>query len=247
MTALRRGYADTRYGQVHYQTAGEGDPLLLLHATPRSSRAYGQLIPQLAVRYRVIAADTLGFGQSDPLPANPTMGKLADSMVDLLDTLGIHRAAVFGLHTGNKIGAALAAERPGRVTKFILCGMTHSIIIDRATREAAIQAILDANPSQLNDVIDPGEKVDRIQAAASLAAIYQANYAFDLAAALSRVPVPVLVLELATPAEAHLNRQAGALAQLIPDCATLILERSDRDVLERVPDQLADAIGRFLG
>ncbi|MEK9946439.1 MAG: alpha/beta hydrolase [Alphaproteobacteria bacterium] len=140
---VRRGYVDTRYGQVHYRESGSGAPLILLHATPRSSRVYAKLQPLLAARFRVIAPDTLGFGNSDPLPPNVTMPMLAESIADLIDALDLQTPAVFGLHTGNKVGAALAATRPDVVSRFICCGMTHSIVIDRARRDDAIKDIVD--------------------------------------------------------------------------------------------------------
>ena len=136
------GYADTRFGSIHYREAGEGDPLLLLHATPRSSRVYLPIMPFLADRFRVIAPDTLGFGDSAPLPANVTMEILAESVTALMDELGISRAAIFGLHTGNKIGAALAAGWPERVSRFMCCVMTHSLIVDQDKRNDAIGDIV---------------------------------------------------------------------------------------------------------
>ena len=246
MAGLERGYAATRYGRIHYRRGGRGPALLLLHATPRSSRAYLGLMPYLAARYHVVAPDTLGFGHSDPLPAEPTVAMLADSLVDVLDHLGIVQTGVFGLHTGNKIGAALAAAHPERVGRFILCGMTHSIIPDARQREAAIRAILAAHPIDPAAVVVPSERQDRRDGAAGTRAIYQANYSFDLAAVLGRLRMPTLVLELATPAEAHLGPQADALAALIPAGTACLLERSDRDVLERVPAELAAVITRFL-
>lgn len=247
MAGLERGYAATRHGRVHYRRGGRGPAVLLLHATPRSSRSYLGLFPYLAARYQVVAPDTLGFGHSDPLPAKATLGMLADSLVDVLDYLGIAQTAVFGLHTGNKIGAALAAAHPERVSRFILCGMTHSIIPDARQREAAIRAILAAHPIDPAAVLAPSERQDRRDGAAGTRAIYEANYSFDLAATLGRLSMPTLVLELVTPAEAHLGEQAGALAALIPAATARLLERSDRDVLERAPAELAAVITRFLG
>ena len=243
---IQTGYAGTRHGQLHYRSAGDGEPLLLLHATPRSSRAFARLIPCLARRFRVIAPDTLGFGRSAPLPADVTIAMLADSLADLLDALGIATAAVFGLHTGNKIGAALAAAYPERVSRLLICGMTHSIIPDGRRREAAIRAILDANPIMPEDIADPAERRDRQEGAAGSAAIYQANYAFDLAATLGQVEVPTLVIELVTAAEAHLGEQGPALARLTPSGAATRLDMSDRDALERQPEALAAVISRFL-
>ena len=142
MPPARRGYADTRHGQVHYREAGDGPPLLLLHATPKSSRAFDGLVPHLAGRWRVVAPDTLGFGASDPLPPAATMEVLAESIADLVEALGLGPTAVFGIHTGNKVGAALAAGWPDLVSAFVCCGMTHSIVVDRATRDGAIKDIV---------------------------------------------------------------------------------------------------------
>lgn len=240
------GFVATRYGKLHYRATGSGQPLLLLHATPRSSRSFEQLIPLLATQHQVIAADTLGFGESDPLPANVTMDVLATSVTDLMDGLSIGTAAVFGLHTGNKIATALAASWPQRVAQLIVCGMTHSIIIEQTVRDDAIRQILKANPIDPRDVSQPSERLDRLQGQKSVQAIYAANYAFDFAMALAALPMPTLVVELAAAAEAHLPRQGEALAQLIPNGTATVLERSDREVLEQVPAELADAILGFL-
>ena len=141
---LRRAYADTALGQIHYRDGGgSGEPLILLHASPRSSRVYAGLIPLLAPDYRVFAMDTLGSGNSDPLPDSVTMDELARGVVLFMDALGIERANVFGLHTGNKIGAALGANWPDRVKDLILCGETHSIVVRAEDRNTAIHAIVD--------------------------------------------------------------------------------------------------------
>lgn len=137
------GYCTTPFGNIHYRTLGKGEPLLLLHRSPRSSRDWFRLMPILAERYRVIAMDTLGFGQSDSLPEVVTMEVLAESVDSFLASLDIQRTNVFGIHTGNKIAAALAQKFPDRVNKVILCGMIHSIIDDRSQRNAAIKDIVD--------------------------------------------------------------------------------------------------------
>lgn len=123
---MKRGYADTPEGQVHYTTDGQGDPLILLHQTG-SSRQYWRLMPLLAKHYKVYAPDTLGSGNSDPLPPNVEIPDLARNVVHFMDALGIPKAHIFGHHTGNKIGTELGAGWPQRVNRLILCGQTHSI------------------------------------------------------------------------------------------------------------------------
>ena len=129
-------------GQIHYAADGEGSPLVLFHPSSRSFRVYTGLIPLLAKRCRVFAPDLLDSGGSDRLPAQATMEDLALSIVQFQDALGIARADIFGLGTGNKVAAALASGWPQRVGSVILCGETHSIIVDREKRIAAVQAIV---------------------------------------------------------------------------------------------------------
>ncbi len=139
---MKRGYANTQEGQIHYYTHGRGEPLLLLHETPRSAWSFAPLMRLLGGRFRCFAADTLGFGMSDPLPAKAKMEGLARSMIHFLDAQRIGRAHVLGFHTGNKIAAAMAGHYPDRVGKAVLVGMTHSLVVSRKDRDAAIMAIV---------------------------------------------------------------------------------------------------------
>ncbi len=139
---MKRGYADTPEGQIHYYVHGRGEPLLLLHETPRSARSFAPLMRLLGGRFRCLAPDTLGFGGSDPLPAKAKMEDLARSMVHFLDAQGIQRAHVLGFHTGNKIAPAMAAAYPDRIGKVVLVGMTHSLVVSRRERDAAIMNIV---------------------------------------------------------------------------------------------------------
>jgi pimeloyl-ACP methyl ester carboxylesterase len=139
---MKRGYADTPEGQIHFYTHGRGEPLLMLHETPRSAWSFAPLMRRLGAKFRCFAADTLGFGMSDPVPPKAKMEDLAKSMVHLLDALKIERAHVVGFHTGNKIGAALGAHHAGRVGRLVLIGMTHSLVVARKEREAAIMGIV---------------------------------------------------------------------------------------------------------
>lgn len=139
---MARGYARTLLGQVHYVRIGQGTPLLLLAAAGRSSRMFADLLPELSDGFDVIALDTPGFGNSDPLPPGTTIEALADAAVEALDNLGVTCTAVYGLHTGNKIGTAMAVRHPGRVSKLILAGQSHSLIPDQETRNAGIRDLI---------------------------------------------------------------------------------------------------------
>ena len=139
---MKRGYADTPEGQIHYYTHGRGAPLLLLHETPCSALSFVPLMRLLGGRFRCFAVDTLGFGCSDPLPPRATMEGLGRNMTHFLDAQKIERAHVLGFHSGNKIAAAMAAGFPERVGKAVLIGMTHSLVVSRKHRDAAIMNIV---------------------------------------------------------------------------------------------------------
>ena len=129
---MRRSFADTRYGQMHYVHEGTGHPVLLLHQTPRSWDEYRDVIPVLAATHRVIAPDTLGFGCSDS-PKDPwTVELFAQGVIDLVDSLGIEEFSLVGHHTGGVIALEVAASLPARVTSLVLSAVP---FVDQARRE----------------------------------------------------------------------------------------------------------------
>jgi pimeloyl-ACP methyl ester carboxylesterase len=138
--SIQYGYATVGLGQIHYAQAGALDapPLILMHAAGRSSSCYRHMLPLLAKDFRAIAIDLPGFGYSARMTENPTIDALAHTLAELIDALALHRPHIFGLHTGNKIAAALAANCPDRVGDVILAGQTHSLILDMQTRNAAL-------------------------------------------------------------------------------------------------------------
>lgn len=116
---IELGYARTPLGQIHYAECGTGEPVLLLHQTPRSWDEYREVLPLLGARHRAIAMDTLGFGASAPPPEH-TIEAYADGVLALMDALGLDSAAVAGHHTGGVIAVEVAARAPGRVSRLVL-------------------------------------------------------------------------------------------------------------------------------
>jgi pimeloyl-ACP methyl ester carboxylesterase len=112
---VRHGFADTRHGQVHYVEHGSGDPVVLLHQTPRSWDEYRDVLPVLGARFRVIAMDDVGFGESARPPGSWSIELFATGVLDLCDDLGLADVAVVGHHTGAVIAVEVAASAPDRV------------------------------------------------------------------------------------------------------------------------------------
>ena len=120
--AIRRGYADTRFGQLHYATAGQGESVVLLHQSARSWRSFARLLPLLAADYQVFVYDFPGFGDSDPLPDGFTAIDMAQSIVDGMEAAGVEKVRIFGHHTGAAVAGEIAAGWPELVEAVIMSG-----------------------------------------------------------------------------------------------------------------------------
>lgn len=119
--------------QVHYRLAGEGPPLILLHQSPKSSRELEPLMAQWAAFFTVIAPDTPGFGQSDPLPVERiTVEELADCVIGFADALSLERFSVYGFHTGGGVSIALADAFPERICAAAVNGLAMPTTAERA-------------------------------------------------------------------------------------------------------------------
>ena len=72
MSVLTKRTAEVRGTTMAYVDEGEGRPIVLLHGNPTSSYLWRNVIPPLASRYRCIAPDLIGMGDSDKLsPSGP--------------------------------------------------------------------------------------------------------------------------------------------------------------------------------
>jgi pimeloyl-ACP methyl ester carboxylesterase len=100
--------------QLTITRAGEGTPLVLLHALGLSRRTWDPVIPELSAHFDVIAVDLPGFGDSLPLPDNtePTPAALAAAVAGLLDELGVTEPGVVGNSLGGWVALELARIRP---------------------------------------------------------------------------------------------------------------------------------------
>lgn len=101
---------------------GSGPPVVLLHGLACGKRMWFHQIRGLQSRFRVIAYDQRGHGQTDaPTAATAySAAHLARDLVNVLDTLNIERAAIVGFSLGGGPALALAATRPERVSRLVL-------------------------------------------------------------------------------------------------------------------------------
>lgn len=128
--AVRHGYVDYPYGQLHYSTVvppGGGDRktphLVLFHQSPNSSVEYTELVQELGKDRVVLALDTPGHGGSDGPTEIPRIEDYAAAMRVALKNLGYgpqRPIDVFGFHTGSRIAAEIAATEPKMIRRVMM-------------------------------------------------------------------------------------------------------------------------------
>jgi pimeloyl-ACP methyl ester carboxylesterase len=116
--------ADVDGFNIFYREAGPKDApvLLLLHGFPSASHMFRDLIPELSDRFRVIAPDLPGFGQSD-MPERTEFSYTFDNIARVIDrfteVIGLGRFAIYVFDYGAPTGFRLAMLHPDRITAII--------------------------------------------------------------------------------------------------------------------------------
>jgi len=124
---LRIEQHHARLGEVslHYATAGEGDPVVLLHGWPSTWYEWRLVMPLLAGQYKVIAPDLRGLGDSSRPPAGYDKKTVAADLWQLLSaTLGLARWHLVGHDWGGPVAFALAAAHPEAIRTLTIVDVT---------------------------------------------------------------------------------------------------------------------------
>jgi pimeloyl-ACP methyl ester carboxylesterase len=126
----------TRAGRVAYSEIGSGPTVLLLHATLHDRHDFDPILEALARRYRTIAVDWPGHGDSDPVDSalEPSAPLFADVLEDVVDGLGVTRTVLIGNSVGGFAAARLAINRPECVAGLVLVNAGGFIPLSPLTR-----------------------------------------------------------------------------------------------------------------
>ena len=116
------GLASTLDGrtQLHWESIGDGDPVLLIMGLGLSGGAWWRTVPVLARRLRVITFDNRGVGRSHAFSHAYTTDAMADDAATVLEAAGVERAHVYGISLGGMVAQKLALRHPQRVRSLVL-------------------------------------------------------------------------------------------------------------------------------
>src|SRR5271170_5390088 len=106
--------------RVAYRDNGDGEVLLLIHGMAGSSDSWRSVIPQLSKKFRVIAPDLLGHGESAKPRSDYSLGAFAVFLRDFLDELGVSQATVVGHSLGGGVAMQFVYQHPDYVQRLVL-------------------------------------------------------------------------------------------------------------------------------
>jgi pimeloyl-ACP methyl ester carboxylesterase len=233
LSQIERSFVQTKRARIHVAMIGSGETLLLLHQTPRSWDEFRDALPLLGQRYRAIAMDTVGFGDSDALPAGEdSIESWAACTFDLLDELGVASAALVGHHTGSAVAIEMAAARPERISALVLSAPPYVDAARRAAFAGKRKIIDEATPSgdgrhllelwQMRQPFYPSDDtelldrfmVDALKAGRLAAEGHRVVNRYVMETRLPLVRCPTLVISPTADPHAHpvAGRVAGAIA-----------------------------------
>jgi pimeloyl-ACP methyl ester carboxylesterase len=258
---IKRGFADTPNGQIHYAEAGIGKPVLLLHQTPRSWDEYRDVLPILGEKYRALAMDTIGFGDSYRLEKEGSIETYASGVVDFLDAMSIDRTSLVGHHTGGVIAIEVAATHPKRVDKLVLSSTPYVDAKEREKRKMRppIDAVTDKldgshlmelwqkrmpfypkeQPELLRRFVTDALKVgDRLEDGH----LAVGRYRMEEKVSLIQAPTQVI-----TGSEDPFSfPMVKALSRGIKGCQTKVIQGGMVPMVDQMPENFANAVMAFL-
>ncbi|QEL22049.1 alpha/beta hydrolase [Bosea sp. F3-2] len=111
--------------------AGEGAPVVLLHGFPETNYAWRYQIPVLAERYRVIAPDLRGYGETDKPTSGYDKRNMAKDIRELMAALNLPKIALVGHDRGARVATRFAKDYPDLVNRLVVMDNVPTRIVAR--------------------------------------------------------------------------------------------------------------------
>jgi pimeloyl-ACP methyl ester carboxylesterase len=246
---------------VNYYTAGEGEPLVVIHGGGGDARTWWDNITELSKKYTIYAPDLPGYGGSEPLNGNYFIPELSVFLEKFAVKLGLEKFHLVGHSLGGGIALDYALKMPNRVKKLVLIS---SLCLGREiafwVRLLSIPALLKSvgalslavlnglkwmimhmlNPAQIIMPLSPAS----VYVGGSITTFRQQSLVLENR--LSEIRVPTLLVWGAKDPIVPV-RHAYAAAKVIPDCQIKVFESRGHNVHRDELRQFSDVVNGFLG
>ena len=134
----------TKSWEIHYNEAGSGQPLVLVHGGGPGASGWSNFhpnIPYLAERFRVFAVDLPGWGKSQSVQYDQRDN--SGALAEFIEALGLGKVAIVGNSMGGSSCIRLAYERPDLVSHLITLGSSAGVpsIFDATGLSEGVKAL----------------------------------------------------------------------------------------------------------
>jgi pimeloyl-ACP methyl ester carboxylesterase len=246
---------------VHYYTAGCGEPLVVIHGGGGDARTWLNNIDVLSRNYTVFAPDLPGYGGSQPLIGHYYIPELTKFVGNFSDSLGLDRFHLVGHSLGGGIALNYALEAPGKIKKLVLVsslclGSEIALWVRLLSIPALLRSIGYIVISVLNGIkwvvktmMAPMEFIMPLSEASVLiggSVTTLKEQTLVLVNRLSEIVMPTLLVWGAKDPIVPV-RHAYAAAQVIPDCRLEIFENRGHNVHRDEIQKFSSVLSGFLG
>ncbi|HUT67541.1 MAG TPA: alpha/beta fold hydrolase [Dehalococcoidales bacterium] len=246
---------------VHYYTAGQGEPLVVIHGGGGDARTWWDNITELSKKYTVYAPDLPGYGGSQPLDGKYFIPELSEFIEKFAVKLGLEKFNLVGHSLGGGVALNYALRSSHRIKKLVLVsslclGRDIALWVRLLSIPAMLRsvgalslAVLSGVKWLLMRMLNPAEFIMPLSPASvyvggSITTFRQQKLVLE--SRLSEIRVPTLLVWGAKDPIVPV-RQAYAAARVIPDCQVKVFENCGHNVHRDELRQFSDTLNGFLG
>lgn len=139
--------------QLHYQTLGQGQPLILLHGLFGSGNNWGAVAKHFAQYFQVISVDLRNHGNS-PHTDKQDYAVMAEDLAELCDALNLNTVHLLGHSLGGKVAMQFATQFPQRVDKLVVVDMAMRAYADAHTHLIDAMMAVDLSAVRSRNEVD---------------------------------------------------------------------------------------------
>lgn len=245
IAGMRAGHARVNGISLYHAETGDGPPVVMLHGGLANSDYFGDQVPALARRHRVILVDSRGHGRSTRNGQQFGYDLMTDDVAGLLDALRIARTSIVGWSDGAILGLDMAMRHPERVDRVFAFGAN--------TKTSGLRPDVEQNPTFAGFIARARAEYGRLSPTprdydAFLKQIgqmweSQPNWTDEQ---LRRIRAPVLIAD-GQYDEGITREHTEYMAATIPGAGLLILPNVSHFAFLQDPTLFNAAVGDFLG
>ncbi len=232
---------------IRYREAGEGPSVVALHGADGSRISGAHAL--LSEKFRVLAVEAPGFGNSDENTRHQTMFEMADTLHAAIAALGIATFSIIGNSFGGRLALCMAARSPKPVEALVLVGPAAIREEGPAPRRADgshenMEAVMYAHPDSMPPIPRPDPEIGKKQAAL-VERLRGPDRDEELEARMREIDTPTLVL-LGTEDKLIPPRIGRLYREIMPRCHVVMIYDAAHAMDAERPEAVASVAGDFI-